>query len=350
LTKLNLMAFPGTSLLHKFLPRYPPNSSFGDQVQKIPQMVNVPIGGPEVQFLSGEDVKKSPEGGSLQSYLMKIRDNGSFLGSDFLANSPPPREVISNRELMHNQHCGAHLDRYRENGNTPKHKLEESIYSTKVVVGTTRSKRLVKTTQWVADAMNKLTGRSSPAADGAALKLPVDRQMTTQAALSMSNSKASNSPSAVSCMDDANAAEPKKLILRINLSKLKEKKEKKKQKKVKYQRLSSCNRELMEAESSYVEMNVEPLQSFDSTMYDDMPPLSKTQIQLEPAGGPERSTFLPQMDFRDLEHSPTIYGSLTRLVAPEAEFVDIVPALDVGCHLLPILRHRTRLFHSLPPR
>jgi len=32
LTKLNLMAFPGTSLLHKFLPRYPPNSSFGGTV------------------------------------------------------------------------------------------------------------------------------------------------------------------------------------------------------------------------------------------------------------------------------------------------------------------------------
>jgi len=85
-----------------------------DQVQKIPQMINVPIGGPEVQFLSGEDVKKSPEGSSLQNYLMKMRDNGiahSGLGSDFLANSPPPREVISNRELMHNQHCGAQLDR-----------------------------------------------------------------------------------------------------------------------------------------------------------------------------------------------------------------------------------------------
>lgn len=35
--------------------------------------------------------------------------------------------------------------RCRENGNTPKHKSEESLYSTKVVVGTTRSKRLVST-------------------------------------------------------------------------------------------------------------------------------------------------------------------------------------------------------------
>jgi len=203
--------------------------------------------------------------------------------------------------------------------------------------------------------MNKLTGRSSPA-DGAGNKKSVDRQLTSQAALSMSNSKASNSPSAVSCMDDANAAEPKKLILRINLSKLKEKKERKKKRRDKYQRLDkyerlpSCKRELMEAESSYVEMNVKPLQSFDSTMYGGMPPITETQFQLEPAGGPECSTFLPQVDFRDLEHSPTIRGSLTRIEAPEAEFVDIVPALDVECHLLPILRHRTRLFHSLPPR
>lgn len=32
LTKLNLMAFPGTSLLHKFLPRFKPNSSFEGNV------------------------------------------------------------------------------------------------------------------------------------------------------------------------------------------------------------------------------------------------------------------------------------------------------------------------------
>lgn len=32
LTKLNLMAFPGTSLLHKFLPRFQSNSSFGGKV------------------------------------------------------------------------------------------------------------------------------------------------------------------------------------------------------------------------------------------------------------------------------------------------------------------------------
>lgn len=202
--------------------------------------------------------------------------------------------------------------------------------------------------------MNKLAGRSSPA-EGAGTKLSMDRQLTvgtSQAALSMSNSKASNSPSAVSCMDDANAAEPKKLILRINLSKLKEKKEKRK-KKYKYQSLSSKG-ELLDAESSYAEMDVEPLQTFDSTAYRAMHggvlPLTETQIKLEPADGPECSTFLPEVDFRDLEHSPTICGSLTRIETPEAEFVDIVPALDVGCHLLPILRHRTRLFQSLPRR
>ena len=32
LTKLNLMAFPGTSLLHKFLPSYKSNSSFGGKM------------------------------------------------------------------------------------------------------------------------------------------------------------------------------------------------------------------------------------------------------------------------------------------------------------------------------
>lgn len=32
LTKLNLMAFPGTSLLHKFLPRSKSHSSFGGKV------------------------------------------------------------------------------------------------------------------------------------------------------------------------------------------------------------------------------------------------------------------------------------------------------------------------------
>lgn len=88
-----------------------------DQVQNTPflRMVNVPIGGPEVQFLSGQDVNMSPRGGSFQSYLVKMRDNGtghSMLGSDFLANSPPPREVITKRELIHNQHSGVQLDRY----------------------------------------------------------------------------------------------------------------------------------------------------------------------------------------------------------------------------------------------
>lgn len=87
-----------------------------DQVQNIAQMVNVPIGGPDVQFPSGQDVNMSPRGGSFQSYVMKMRDNGtghSMLGSDFLANSPPPREVITKRELLHNQHSGAQLDRYK---------------------------------------------------------------------------------------------------------------------------------------------------------------------------------------------------------------------------------------------
>lgn len=77
-------------------------------------MVNVPIGGPEVPFLSGQDVNISPRGGSIQSYLMKMRDSGSghnMLGSDFLTRSPP-REVITKRELNHNQHSGAQLDRY----------------------------------------------------------------------------------------------------------------------------------------------------------------------------------------------------------------------------------------------
>jgi len=85
-----------------------------DKVQEIPQMVNVPIGGPEVQFRSGQDVNMSPKGDSFQSYLLKMRDNGtghSMLGSDFLANSPPPREVVTKRELMHNQHNGAQVDR-----------------------------------------------------------------------------------------------------------------------------------------------------------------------------------------------------------------------------------------------
>lgn len=220
----------------------------------------------------------------------------------------------------------------------------------------------VKTTQWVADAMNKLAGRSSSPADGAGTKLSVDRQLTvvTQQAitLNMSNSKTSDSPSAVSCMEDANAAEPKKLILRINLSKLKEKKEKekkekKKKKRDKYQRFSSHG-ELLKAEASYPAMNVEPIQSFESTayraMYGGMPPLTETQIPLMPEDGPECPQFVPEVDFRDLEQSPSICGSLMRLEGPDAEFVDIVPALDVGCYLLPLLRHRTRLLKSFPPR
>ena len=206
--------------------------------------------------------------------------------------------------------------------------------------------------------MNKLAGRSSSPADGSGIKLSMDRQLAvgTQQAitLSMSNSKTSESPSAVSCMEDANAAEPKKLILRINLSKLKEKKEKKKKKKDKYQKISS-NVELLGAEASYPAMDVEPIQSFDSTayrnMYGGVPPLTESQIQLMPEGGGlECSQFVPQADFRDLEHSPTVCGSLTRLEGPDAEFVDIVPALDVGCHLLPLLRHRTRLLQSFPSR
>lgn len=204
--------------------------------------------------------------------------------------------------------------------------------------------------------MNKLAGRSSSPADGAGNRVSVDRQLTlgTQhaATLSMSNSKTSDSPSAVSCMEDANGAEPKKLILRINLSKLKEKKEKKKKRRDKYQRLSSKG-ELQAEEASYANMDVKPIQSFDSTayraMYGGVPPLTDTQFPLMPEGSPECSQFVPQADFRDLEHSPTICGPLTRLEGPDAEFVDIVPALDVGCHLLPILRHRTRLFRSFPP-
>ncbi|KAG0626598.1 hypothetical protein M758_2G136800 [Ceratodon purpureus] len=150
LTKLNLMAFPGTSLLHKFLPRPKSHSSFGDQIQNlsVSHMVNVPIGGPEAPYLSGQDVNISPDGESVQNYLMKMRDinaGHSMFGSDFLASSPPPREVITKRDLIHNQHSGAQLDRFRENGQTPRPKSEENLYSTRVVVGTTRSKRLVKT-------------------------------------------------------------------------------------------------------------------------------------------------------------------------------------------------------------
>ena len=85
------------------------------QSLSISQMVNVPIGGPEVPCLSDQDVNMPPSGGSIQSYLMKMRDNGtghSMLGSDFLASSPPPREVITRRELIHNPHIGAQPDRY----------------------------------------------------------------------------------------------------------------------------------------------------------------------------------------------------------------------------------------------
>ena len=87
-----------------------------DRIQDISlsQMVNVPIGGPEVPFLSGQDVNFSPRGGSIQSYLMKMKDSftgHSVPGSDFLASSPPPREVITERELIHNHQSSAQLDR-----------------------------------------------------------------------------------------------------------------------------------------------------------------------------------------------------------------------------------------------
>lgn len=71
----------------------------------------------------------------------------------------------------------------------------------------------------------------------------------------MLNSKVLNFFSVVSCMDDVNVVEFKKLIFRINLSKLKEKKEKRK-KKYKYQSLLSKG-ELLDVELFYVEMDVE---------------------------------------------------------------------------------------------
>ena len=90
---------------------------FTDQIQNlsVSHMVNVPIGGPEAPYLSGQDVNISPDGESVQNYLMKMRDvnaGHSMFGSDFLASSPPPREVITKRDLIHNQHSGAQLDRY----------------------------------------------------------------------------------------------------------------------------------------------------------------------------------------------------------------------------------------------
>lgn len=226
LTKLNIMAFPGTSLLQKSLPGWPSNSSFKGllhnvagtvQVHNIsvPQMVNVPIGGPD-PFLSGQDVDISHRGGFLHNYLAKMRGGAtghSMFGSDSPASFPSPRAIIPKKEPIHNQHSGAQFDRCRENGITPKQKLENS-YSSKVVVGTTRSKRLVKTTQWVVDAMNELAGRPAQT-DEPGTNVCADKQLTVGT---------SDSPSAASCMADSNEDEPRKLILRINLSKMKEEK------------------------------------------------------------------------------------------------------------------------------
>lgn len=72
-------------------------------------MVNVPIGGS--RGLTSQDVSNSQRGDSLQSSVLKIKDvkRRNILGSESPASSPPPREVVSRRELTQSQYQG---DRY----------------------------------------------------------------------------------------------------------------------------------------------------------------------------------------------------------------------------------------------
>lgn len=73
--------------------------------------------------------------------------------------------------------------------------------------------------------------------------------------------------SVVSCMVDLNEDEFRKLILRINLSKMKEeKKEKKKKKKEKYQSILS-NGEIMGVEVFYVSLDVKLGQFVDLIVF-----------------------------------------------------------------------------------
>lgn len=237
----------------------------------------------------------------------------------------------------------------------------------------------VKATRWVADAVNKLTGRSSSAQAETCCpgNVPADRQPTPRDSDILCTVHRTDRSTGTDVKPSVEFPQPetsKKLIIRIKLPKWTQQEEKKKKKKK--HRHHRDKRSSLESEPNADLLSSTPtaIQQPDSgdenvgkdtllrlcnsrTPTNSSSPmfLPSTCLQptpLQPWHGDDRqyTTIIPEQEFLSVPATTSGWVSesgMKRLGAPGVGLVEIVPALDTGHHLLPMLRQRSHVLQLL---